>query len=67
MRSACEEVFLDELQIRGLCSRCFTNDETIDDVDIRLVSPTGLVHQGRDYGMTVCHRDATYDDWWWAL
>lgn len=67
LRSATDEVPLSALRVVGVCTRCYPERPELADVEIRLVSPRGLVHEGRDYGMTECGRDATGPGWWWAL
>lgn len=66
LRSDRDEVPLSEIKVVGLCSRCFPGED-ISDVDIRLVSPNGIVHESGDYGVTDCGHDATKHGWWWAL
>lgn len=65
-RSWYDEVPLSALTVTKPCSRCFPG-EKLEEIDVRLVSPRGVVHAGRDYGMTWCGRDATGPGWWWAL
>lgn len=49
--------------VRRACTVCYPNPEEYGE-DF-LVSPQGISHQGRDHGMTVCGKDATYPGWWW--
>ena len=66
LRSADWEVPLSEIKVDRLCSRCYPRRK-LAEIEIRLVSPRGVVHESEDYGMTACGRDATGPKWWWAL
>jgi hypothetical protein len=60
------EVTLDQIKVDRPCPRCFPGKK-LDEIEIRLVSSHGVVHEGEDYGWTACKRDATGKGWWWAL
>lgn len=61
------EVPLSSINVTRPCMRCYPRGEALDGIEIRLVSPSGLVHHGADYGETECGHDATGDGWWWSL
>ena len=67
LRSGHGEVALDELRVVKTCSRCYPGGEQVPDIEPRLVSPSGVVHESTGYGVTDCGHDATGDGWWWAL
>ena len=63
-----DEVPLSSLQVIAVCSVCFGRHKHVADVQpVQLVSPQGTVHEGAEYGMTACSRDATGPGWWWRL
>lgn len=53
-------------KVTSFCKRCPAYQEDVDSGYV-VVSPTGMAHDGADYGMTRCGIDATGDKWWWPL
>jgi hypothetical protein len=53
-------------EIKRGCSSCGITGEDIQGHYV-VVSPTGIAHQGAEYGETLCGKDATGDKWWWPL
>jgi hypothetical protein len=61
------EIPLSALTLKGVCSRCHPGEDDPVRLEVQLVSPAGIVHEGKDDGMTWCGKDATGDGWWWRL
>lgn len=68
-----DEIPLSDVKVTRVCETCAYIarwDKSIPRLSVSdppLVSPTGLVHHGTDYGMTACGKDATGPKWWWRL
>ncbi len=58
-----------ERVVTGRCGRCERTNTFIFSPGWVgcVVSPSGVMHIGVEYGMTACGIDATGPDWWWRL
>jgi hypothetical protein len=54
-----------ERMVRRWCLICRPEGGSINDVQI--ISRVGVAHESAGYGVTDCGRDATGENWWWAL
>jgi hypothetical protein len=63
-----DEIPLSAVKVVRPCKRCYPDQPEIAAItEIYLVSPTGVVHHGADFGVTGCGIDATGPNWWWRL
>jgi len=50
----------------GLCAACARSYLGVAWLDYDVVAPSGMAHCGTSEGTTLCGRDATGPEWWWA-
>lgn len=62
-----EEPERERVVLRG-CPVCGRREHPINDLsDVMIVSPRGVAHHSDGWGVTICGRDATGENWWWRL
>lgn len=51
----------------GYCKTCLGPHNSKPLSAQETISPRGIVHYGKNYGLTLCGKAATGDGWWWPL
>ena len=52
--------------VKRRCRACMRTWKWTKHLNV-VVSTSGIAHEGKDYGMTACGKDATGPGWWWPL